>query len=39
MDLRWFQLFVELADRGTLRAAARSCGYSTSAVSQQLASL
>jgi DNA-binding transcriptional LysR family regulator len=36
MDLRWFRLLVELADRGTLRAVADATGYSTSAVSQQL---
>jgi DNA-binding transcriptional LysR family regulator len=39
MDLRWFRLLVELADRGTLRAVADTTGYSTSAVSQQLAAL
>jgi DNA-binding transcriptional LysR family regulator len=39
MDLRWFRLLTELADRGTLRAVAEATGYSTSAVSQQLAAL
>lgn len=39
VDTRWLQLLVELADRGTLRAAAEASGYSTSAVSQQLAAL
>jgi DNA-binding transcriptional LysR family regulator len=39
VDLRWFRLLVELADRGTLRAVADATGYSTSAVSQQLAGL
>ena len=39
MDVRWLRVLVELADRGTLRAAAQACGYSTSAVSQQLAAL
>ncbi|MBK4348830.1 LysR family transcriptional regulator [Lacisediminihabitans changchengi] len=39
MDTKWIITFVELADRGTLRAVAEASGYSTSAVSQQLASL
>lgn len=39
VDTRWLRLLVELADRGTLRAAADASGYSTSAVSQQLAAL
>src|SRR5664280_691385 len=39
MDLRWLRVLVELADRGTMRAVAEATGYSTSAVSQQLASL
>jgi DNA-binding transcriptional LysR family regulator len=39
VDVRWLQVLVELADRGTLRAVADATGYSTSAVSQQLASL
>ncbi|WP_197367002.1 LysR family transcriptional regulator, partial [Streptomyces clavuligerus] len=39
MDLRWIRVLVELADHGTLRAAADMTGYSTSAVSQQLAAL
>ncbi|MEW1658663.1 MULTISPECIES: LysR family transcriptional regulator [unclassified Streptomyces] len=39
MDLRWMRVLVELADHGTLRAAADVTGYSTSAVSQQLAAL
>ncbi|MFJ8540312.1 LysR family transcriptional regulator [Streptomyces sp. NPDC093591] len=38
-DLRWLRVLVELADHGTLRAAADVTGYSTSAVSQQLAAL
>lgn len=39
MDVRWLRVLVELADRGTLRAVAEATGYSTSAVSQQLAGL
>ncbi|MFJ9543832.1 LysR family transcriptional regulator [Streptomyces sp. NPDC101225] len=39
MDLRWMRVLVELAEHGTLRAAADVTGYSTSAVSQQLAVL
>lgn len=39
MDVRWLRILVELADHGTLRAAAQATGYSTSAVSQQLAAL
>ncbi len=39
MDLRWLRLLVELDERGSLRAAAEATGYSTSAVSQQLAGL
>src|SRR5690348_1080878 len=39
MDLRWLRVLVELADHGTLRAVADVTGYSTSAVSQQLAAL
>jgi DNA-binding transcriptional LysR family regulator len=39
MDVRWLRVLVELADRGTLRAVAEATGYSTSAVSQQLAAL
>jgi len=39
MDDRWLRVLVELADRGTLRAVATGTGYSTSAVSQQLAAL
>jgi DNA-binding transcriptional LysR family regulator len=39
VDVRWLRVLVELADRGTLRAVADTTGYSTSAVSQQLASL
>jgi DNA-binding transcriptional LysR family regulator len=39
MDERWLRVLVELADHGTLRAAADATGYSTSAVSQQLAAL
>lgn len=37
--MRWLRVLVELADRGTLRAVADATGYSTSAVSQQLAAL
>jgi DNA-binding transcriptional LysR family regulator len=39
MDIRWLRLFLELADRGTLRAAAQATGYSTSNASQQLTAL
>jgi DNA-binding transcriptional LysR family regulator len=39
MDARQLRVLVELADRGTLRAAAAATGYGTSAVSQQLAGL
>jgi DNA-binding transcriptional LysR family regulator len=39
MDERWLRVLVELADHGTLRGAAAATGYSTSAVSQQLATL
>ena len=39
MDTRWLRVLVELADRGTLRAVADATGYSTSALSQQLAAL
>jgi DNA-binding transcriptional LysR family regulator len=39
VDVRWLRVLVELADRGTLRAVAEATGYSTSAVSQQLAAL
>jgi DNA-binding transcriptional LysR family regulator len=39
MDVRWLRVLIELADRGTLRAVADATGYSTSAVSQQLAAL
>jgi DNA-binding transcriptional LysR family regulator len=39
MDVRWLRVLVDLADHGTLREVAASTGYSTSAVSQQLAAL
>ena len=39
MDVRWLRVLVELADHGTLRSVAAGTGYSTSAVSQQLAAL
>jgi DNA-binding transcriptional LysR family regulator len=39
MDHRGLRVLVELADAGTLRAVADLTGYSTSAVSQQLAAL
>jgi DNA-binding transcriptional LysR family regulator len=39
VDTRWLRVLVELADHGTLRAVADVTGYSTSAVSQQLAAL
>ncbi len=39
VDLRWLRLLVALEEHGTLRAAADVTGYSTSAVSQQLAAL
>jgi DNA-binding transcriptional LysR family regulator len=39
MDVRWLRVLVDLADHGTLRAVAAGTGYSTSAVSQQLAAL
>jgi len=39
VDARWLRVLVELADRGTLAAVAEATGYSTSAVSQQLAAL
>lgn len=39
MDTRWLKVLVDLHDLGTLRAVSESSGYSTSAVSQQLASL
>ncbi len=39
METRWLRVLVDLAELGTLRAVAASTGYSTSAVSQQLARL
>lgn len=39
VDVQWLRVLVELADRGTLAAAAEATGYSKSAVAQQLAAL